>query len=56
MPSDLHTGNLLQSLGGHGWLLADFGNADWEFQEGTDERTKLSESKYAAITTVLFST
>ncbi len=43
--SDLHSKNVLQSLDGLEWLIADFGNADWMFVSGGTTRTNLLVSK-----------
>lgn len=51
--SDLHSGNVLRSACGSNWLLADFGNADWELQEGTTQHTRLTYSKSASALTYL---
>ncbi len=42
---DLHSSNVLKSLDGPEFLIADFGNANWILRPGTTKRTELHCSK-----------
>ena len=43
---DVHANNVLNTLDGSGWVLVDFGSAQWEFQENSSKRTVLDTLWY----------
>lgn len=45
---DVHAGNILQTLDGYEWRLADFGNAAWMYA-ADGSQTRLTSSWYALL-------